>query len=268
MCKEILLFLLVNAIFLNSIVCQEKIDGSKLNNVQIDFMDYKKSEFVSKYFTRIKESIAGSLSEYCKNNDTCKRDNNANYTVNDIGFYGTTEKEKIIEKGRFLIVKLYAKKDETEYLPKTVLKDIIVASRANIVKEGQVAIAYIDQTLVYPKRDDLDNIIIVSISCSFVVILVIFNIICLKKREKEIKDELFSKVKKSNIYNPDKSEPKQVAVKKRNNRKDSRELNANDEDADVQAFPIPEQTPMLTTMAKHQNMANTRASPHLKLTQV
>ena len=84
-------------------------------------------------------------------------------------------------------MKLYAKKDETEYLPKTVLKgkyinaiaffidkklvlflkpyflclDIIVASRANIVKEGQVAIAYIDQTLVYPKRDDLDNIIIV-----------------------------------------------------------------------------------------------------------
>ena len=39
--------------------------------------------------------------------------------------------------------------------------DIIVASRANIVNEGQVAIAYIDGTLVYPKRNDLDNIIIV-----------------------------------------------------------------------------------------------------------
>jgi len=47
---------------------------------------------------------------------------NRNYTVDDIGFYGSTEKERILEKGRFVIVKLFAKKDADDFLPKPVLK--------------------------------------------------------------------------------------------------------------------------------------------------
>jgi len=249
-------------------MCQANIDGPQNNHVQIDFMDYKRVEFVSKFLPRIKELIASSLTEYCRNNDTCRRENSANYTVDDIGFYGSTEKERILEKGRFVIVKLFAKKDADDFLPKPVLKDIIVASRANIVNEGQVAIAYIDGTLVYPKRNDLDNIIIVSISCSFVVILIIFNIICLKKREKEIKDELIGKVKNNKIYNPDKSSDKSDNLKKRINKKDSADYNTNEEDSVVRGgFPIPENTPMLSTMTP-PNMSNIRTSPHMKLTQV
>lgn len=68
-----------------------------------------------------------------------------------------------------------------EYLPKEVLEEFMKNFRNEIVKEGGIDIAYINNQLVYPPRNNLDNYIIVSISCTFCVALIIFNLICQRK---------------------------------------------------------------------------------------
>jgi len=248
------------------VLCQDDSANNdpSTQNVLIHFMDYKKAEFISQFQAGVKESIANRLSEFCRNKQNdCLRENEANYTVEDIGFYGAIEKERLVEDGRFVIVKLYAKQEENKYLNKDLLKRFVIENREHIVKEGKVAIAYVNKELVYPPRDNTDNYIIVSISCGFCVILVIFNIICLRRRENEIKNELLSKAKKSTIYNPDKSEKSESSgVKKRsssskNDFDTSVAANVNEEDYDVHRFPIPEQTPMLTTASRQPNIRHT-----------
>lgn len=268
MTRLLIIFISIYSIcFFRNSLCQEESDDPKNNNVLIHFMDYKKKEFVETFVTGVKESIANRLTDFCKTKENdCSRENNANYTIEDIGFYGALEKEKIIENGRFIMVKLYARQDNSKYLSSDLLKRFVIEHRENIVKDGKVAIAYIDKELVYPARDNTDNYVIVSISCGFVLILVIFNMICLKKRENDIKEEIIGKSRKGAIYNnQDKSDHTTEGAKKRNK---TNETNVNEEN-DYDRFPIPEQTPMLTTSnTSTSKLSNIRTSPHMKLTQV
>jgi len=204
MTRLLIIFISIYSIcFIRNALCQEDSDGPTKNNVLIHFMDYKKLEFVSLFEAGVKESIANRLTDFCKiKENDCARDNNANYTIEDIGFYGALEKEKIIENGRFIIVKLFAKQDNSKYLSSDLLKRFVIEHRENIVKDGKVAIAYIDKELVYPARDNTDNYVIVSISCGFVVILVIFNMICLKKSSNQAKEEFLKNAKSSKEKQP------------------------------------------------------------------
>lgn len=58
----------------------------------------------------------------------------------------------------------------------------MIQNRDKIVKNGEVEIAYIDKQLVYPTKNNIENIVIVTVSCAFCVALVIFNWVCQRKK--------------------------------------------------------------------------------------
>lgn len=60
--------------------------------------------------------------------------------------------------------------------------EFVKNSRDAIVKDSGVDIAFIDDELVYPQRNNLDNFIIIPISLAFVIALVVFNFICQRKK--------------------------------------------------------------------------------------
>ena len=60
--------------------------------------------------------------------------------------------------------------------------DFVQKSREAIVKESQVDIAFVDDKLVYPARNNLDNFIIIPVSLAFVVALIVFNFVCQRKK--------------------------------------------------------------------------------------
>ena len=55
-------------------------------------------------------------------------------------------------------------------------------NRDDIVKKGEVGIAYIDNELVYPPRDNLDNYIVLPVLFSVFFILIIVNLVFKIKR--------------------------------------------------------------------------------------
>ena len=58
----------------------------------------------------------------------------------------------------------------------------MVARRENIVTQGKVAIAYINDVLVYPPRDQTDNYVIITLITSVTVGLFILNMVLTKKK--------------------------------------------------------------------------------------
>ena len=53
--------------------------------------------------------------------------------------------------------------------------------RDDIVKESGVQIAYVDNKLVYPQRNNIDNWVIVTVSCVVCLFLIVFNLVCQRK---------------------------------------------------------------------------------------
>ena len=61
-------------------------------------------------------------------------------------------------------------------------KDFLIARRENIVTEGKVAIAYINDVLVYPARDQTDNYVIITVITTVTVGLFILNMVLSNKK--------------------------------------------------------------------------------------
>jgi hypothetical protein len=58
----------------------------------------------------------------------------------------------------------------------------MIENRNEIVKKGETEIAYIDNELVYPKRDNIDNYIVLPILFSVFFLLIIVNLFFKIKR--------------------------------------------------------------------------------------
>jgi hypothetical protein len=58
----------------------------------------------------------------------------------------------------------------------------MVENRNEIVKKGEAEIAFIDNELVYPKRDNIDNYIVLPILFSVFFLLIIVNLFFKIKR--------------------------------------------------------------------------------------
>lgn len=185
-------------------------DMAQENSVQIHFMDYKRAEFLE-VLPKVKTAIADSLSKYCAEHASkCGVEGSVNFTENDIGFIGNSDKERFPEEGRFVIPRLFATlpsenaiavgdddkvgdNEDLKAVARPVLEEFLAEHSQDIGKEGGVAIAYVNDKLVYPPRDQLSNILIVSISCGITLILIIVNLICQRISSNRLKKQLFKR---------------------------------------------------------------------------
>ncbi|RNA09423.1 hypothetical protein BpHYR1_037932, partial [Brachionus plicatilis] len=257
------IFLLINTVW-----CSDHVAPNE-NSVLVHFMDLKRKEFVQVLPTVV-NAIAKAANEFCENQtSSCGNLKNFNITSRNIKFVGSDEKEKYQEETRFLISNIYidneGAEEELSVLPKPVALEFFKKHRNDIVKDGKVELAYIDNELVFPQRNNLDNYLIIPISCAFCVLLIVLNLVCQIKTSKASKP-------KNKIY---KKEPETVDDDRRDNREENKFplLNRNEESYDepdsarylepMQRFPIPS-TPMLTTA---RQLSNIKTNPHMRLTQ-
>ncbi len=60
--------------------------------------------------------------------------------------------------------------------------EFLKSSRDALASEAEVQIAYVNNKLIYPKRNNLDNYVIIPVSLGLVLVLVVFNCICQRRR--------------------------------------------------------------------------------------
>ncbi|CAF0774419.1 unnamed protein product [Brachionus calyciflorus] len=255
-------FILVICCF--GIISSEETAG-KEQSVLVHFMDYKKHEFLEQ-LPVLTKGIADTLNAYCSNvGSKCDYLRPFEFSDKNIKFVGATEKEKFTEDTRFVLGNVYIDTEgsaETKLLPKSFTLEFLKESRDEIVKNGKVEIAYLDHELVFPPRDNLDNWIIISVSCAFCVALIILNLVC------QLKISKAQRAPKSKIYN-NKESGSNSKISNKSNDEDkefpllSREKEANYENNDS-PFPIPS-TPITSTVNRQINI---RTNPNMRYTQV
>lgn len=224
--------------------------------VKVHFMDYNTLEWQALEST-VKSTITTQLDDYCSSNDCKITGTNVNSTVVFTGAKGTFSID-----GRFAIVDISATIGSTA-LTSEVLEQFMIARRADIVSGSKAVIAYVNDKLVYPARDNTDNYVIISVSSTVVLGLFILNLVLTKKRNKEIKDAL-SNGKKNDIYSSPDNSPKKINNNKSEETVPLRQFE--EEDSGVPGFPKANEEPILSTSESMYN--GVRVNPNLRLTQV
>lgn len=171
-------------------------------DVKVHFMDFKRADFINQ-LPKLRDTLSSLFVAYCSSKGSeCTFQGNA--TGECFGFTGETEKEKFNEDNRYVITKLHFKCSDSEgtefTLTKPLLEEFLTKNRNEIAKNSEVEIAFIEEKLVYPQRNNLDNYIIISVSCVFCVVLIVFNFICQRKKENELVENLANK---KDIYTGD-----------------------------------------------------------------
>jgi hypothetical protein len=250
-------------------------------NVKVQFMDYTSSEW-SAIESSVKTVIASKLNDYCKANDDCgvTRTNSDNISATDLKFAGN--KDSFTIDGRFAVVYISAIV-ENQAITGTILEAFMKEKRQSIVDDSGAAIAYINDELVFPARDNTDNYVIISISSTVVLGLFILNIVLTKKREKKelqiLKDMATqaSTPKDKSIKVNGSTEVEKKSSKLEENNKSPRKaiyskpeetmpLNPVEDEDLVPSFPKANEKPILSTSESMYN--GIKMNPNMRLTQV
>lgn len=231
-------------------------------NVKVQFMDYTSSEW-SAIESSVKTVIASKLNDYCKANDDCgvTRTNSDNISATDLKFAGN--KDSFTIDGRFAVVYISAIV-ENQAITGTILEAFMKEKRQSIVDDSGAAIAYINDELVFPARDNTDNYVIISISSTVVLGLFILNIVLTKKRDKSIKVNGSTEVeKKSSKLEENNKSPRKAIYSKP---EETMPLNPVEDEDLVPSFPKANEKPILSTSESMYN--GIKMNPNMRLTQV
>lgn len=229
-------------------ICLAFLATVSCTQVKVHFMDYNSAEW-NAVESNIKRVVTNELEDYCKiSTSTCGLSsiNNVSASVTFTGSKGTHTID-----GRYAIVEISAVVSGTT-LTKEILETFALDRRAAIVSGATAPIAFINDVLVFPARDQTDNYVIITISCTVVVGLFIINLVLTKKRNDEFKKRLTADQKKE-IYASN-TEPNQTSPKRKLSSKSDQEqmpLNTIESDNDnedlIPAFPKAAEDPLLAT---------------------